>query len=269
MDGGCGANRETFRNGMIGQQNDEMMTSMQKDFNVVKTDHEDRLKELEASVQKMLRSAVPDIHSNVVYSGDSPPINLKRVPIQQNRTESGLLTRLHDEFAKLRTNLQNKAKALLEKEAQLNETSNALIDSQEELFKLSEKLIISDHKAATLEQERYILKNQVKDKSEKLEKAFAKVNVSDTKIAGLEKQLYKLVRSESNLKEEVGYYMWKLNKTVTEMKSLQRNHTELKAKHSRTKQDLRKTELDLMECFAGKCSRGESRISQKGSLRFG
>ncbi|KAK3094637.1 hypothetical protein FSP39_004295 [Pinctada imbricata] len=253
MDGGCGATLETVRARMVGQQSDEKMTSMQKDFNVVKTDHEDRLKELEASVQKMLRSAVPGPNSNVVFSapGDNT-VSLKRVPIQQNRSESGLLLRLHDEFEKLRTNLQEKSKALLEKEAQLNETTLALIDAQDDLFRTSEKLILSDHKAATLEQERYILKNQVKDKTEKLDQALEKVNVSDTKISNLEKQLYKLVRSEANLKEEVGYYIWKLNKTAKEMKQLQANHTDLKAKHAKTKQQLRGTELDLMECYAGK-----------------
>ncbi|XP_060073279.1 uncharacterized protein LOC132553085 [Ylistrum balloti] len=229
---------------------------LENDLDVIKTNHEDRILELEASVQKLLRDAVPagprnpggevGTFTNNVAVGPGP---IQQAP---NRTENGLLSRLSREFSSLRDELKEKTLALLEKETRYNETVNALREAQEDLLDTGEELILAEHKAATLQREGYILKNQLKDKSARLEAATEKLNVSETKRKAMEIQLYELVRSEANLKEEMGYYIYKLNKTEKALNVLQQNHTDLKHRHARTKRMLRKTEEELMECYAAK-----------------
>ncbi|XP_069140761.1 uncharacterized protein [Argopecten irradians] len=252
--GECSSRGDNFSE----QQNDNSnrhVRILETDLDVVKTNHENRILELEASVQKLLRDAVHDGPRNPggevgTYSNNA----MGPGPIQQapNRTENTLLSRLSREFSALREELREKTFALLEKETKYNETIEALREAQEDLVDTGEELILAEHKAATLQRERYILKNQLKDKTDRLDVATEKLNISETKLRDLEIQLYTLVRSEANLKEEIGYYIYKLNKTEKALKVLQRNHTDLKHRHARTKQTLRKTEDELMECYAAK-----------------
>ncbi|OWF55095.1 uncharacterized protein LOC110464965 [Mizuhopecten yessoensis] len=240
------------------QQNDnsnQHVRVSESDLEVVKTNHEDRILELEASVQKLLRDAVPSGPRNPggevgTFNNDVPG----QGPIQQapNRTESSLLSRLSREFSTLREELREKTMALLEKEARYNETIVVLREAQEDLLDTGEELILVEHKSATLQREGYILKNQLKDKSARLEVANEDLNISETKLRALEIQLYTLVRSEANLKEELGYYIYKFNKTEKALNALKQNHTDLKHRHARTKRTLRKTEEELMDCYAAK-----------------
>ncbi|XP_033756596.1 uncharacterized protein LOC117339229 [Pecten maximus] len=250
----CSSGGDNFSN----QQNDNSnrhVRVLETDLEVVKTNHEDRILELEASVQKLLRDAVSTGPRNPggevgTFNNDvRSPGPIRQAP---NRTENTLLSRLSREFSALREELREKTLALLDKETKYNETIEALREAQEDLLDTGEELILTEHKAATLQREGYILKNKLKDKTARLEVATENLNVSETKRRAMENQLYTLVRSEANLKEEMGYYIYKLNKTEKALKILQRNHTDLKHRHARTKRTLRKTEEQLMDCYAAK-----------------
>ena len=238
------------------RQNDKEMSQMQKDFHVVTELHKNRIEELEASVQKLLRSAVPagPVSNQVtVKRPDANHIVLGTLPHGAlNQSETGLIRKLYNEFTSLRTRLHKRTSQLLGTEAKLNETSHLLMKSQDELLNQGDKLMIAEHKVATMEQEKYILKNQLKHKSEQLTELQLKFNVTDAKLFDLENQLYTIVRSESNLKEELGFYKWKLAQVEKTYGLLQANYTGLELKFNKTEQTLRKTEIDLMECFTGK-----------------
>lgn len=251
----CGGPRQRSGQVQNEQRDSYSAADMQKDFNVVKTDHEDRIRELEASVQKMLRSSLPSnqipITSNSV-EGPIRPVNIENLFPGVNATEHGLLSSLHNHFTKLRNKIQAKTKKLLDMEVRLNDTSNALAQAHEELFINSEKVIDAEHKVASMEQERYMLKSQIKYKSEQLNHALEKVNITDAKLLQVEKQLYHLVRSESNLKEELGLYQWKLNNSLKAFKSLKTNYTKLDGKYNDTKAELDRAHIDFMECITAK-----------------
>lgn len=213
--------------------------------------HESRIRELEASVQKLLRDAVPsEPRSNhipeVVIGYDERP------PRQRiNRTENTLMSRLSVEFSNLRNNLQDKSLRLLDTQSQLNASNAAFMDAQHDLVEASESLILVEHRAGTLQQENYILKNQIKHRNSKLATASELLNITESKLREMEMQLYALVRSESNLKEELGYYQYQLNKTAQQFTELGANHTRLKNQQKRTLTELRTTENELMECYSG------------------
>lgn len=236
------------------QRDDYTAADIQRDFNVVKTDHEDRIRELEASVQKMLRSSIP---TNQMSASSGPrdgllgPVNVESLFPGVNATERGLLSSLHNHFTKLRNDIQSQTRKLLDMQVRLNDTTNALSQAHDELFKNSEKVIAAEHKVTSMVQERYILKNQIKFKSEQLHQALEKVNFTDAKLLQVEKQLYVLVRSESNLKEELGLYQWKFNNSLKAIKSLKNNHTRLERKLNKTQAELDRANIDLMECITG------------------
>lgn len=238
------------------RQNDNEMSQMQKDFHVVTELHKNRIEELEASVQKLLRSAVPPgpVSDQVtIKRSGADHIVLGTLPHGAlNQSETGLIRKLYNEFTSLRTRLHKRTSQLLDTEAKLNETSYLLMKSQDELLNQGDKLMIAEHKVATMEQEKYILKNQIKHKSEQFTELQLKFNVTDAKLFDLENQLYTVVRSESNLKEELGFYKWKLAQVEKTNGLLQANYTALELKFNKTEQTLRKTEIDLMECFTAK-----------------
>jgi hypothetical protein len=236
-----------------GQQSDyNKVTIMEKKFDVVKDDHEKRLKELENSVLKIMRNAIgppPPGQFNTGSGGGGSAPNTHR---SAGPGETNLLTKLHDEFTRLRTHLKTKSRDLSETQLKLNQTTEAMRDAQEALFRNTEQLLVAEHQVTTLGHERSILKNQVKDKTERLEIMTEELNVSETQRRDLEEQLYTVVRSEANLKEELGYFKYMLNQTVKDLDTLKKNHTELTAKHVRTKQELRRREFELMDCYLGK-----------------
>lgn len=136
-------------------------------------------------------------------------------------------------------------------EIRLNDTTVALQQAHDELFKNSQKVIAAENQVREMVQERYVLKNQIKFKSEQLAQAMEKVNYTDARVLQLENQLYVLVRSESNLKEELGLYQWKLNNSLKAFKNLQGNHTKLERTLNKTQTELERANLDLMECITG------------------
>lgn len=238
------------------RQNDNAMSQMQKDFHTVTEHHKNRIEELEASVQKLLRSAIPvgPVQTQVLSrkSEEDQVISRHISYGSNNQTEKGLLRTLYDEFTNLRERLHKRTAQLLDTESKLNETSHMFSKAQEELLNQGDKILIYEHKVAVLEQERYIVKNQLKHQSEQLLELQAKYNATNARLLDREDKLYTLVRSESNLKEELGLYQWKLSQVEKAYYQLQANHTALESKLNKTEQTLRKTETDLMECVSAK-----------------
>lgn len=247
VENGCSRITEEGESTKTGQvQNDN--ARVQQDLAVVKTDHENRLRELEASVQKILRSAVSAPPAQMTLSmGEG--INLRP---QRNRTENSLLTRLHDEFTKIRSQLSKKSLELAETYRKLNESVLLLEEAQDDLFATSEQLLNAEQKAATFEQEGYILKNKLKHARSRYIVAEENFNISETKRISLENQLYTVVRSEANLKEELETYKYRFNETLTNLHNLKREHSLLNDTYLQTKKNLRKTEMELMDCYTAK-----------------
>ena len=239
------------------QHDDAKMYQMEQDLNVVKADHENRIKELEHSIQSVLRNSIPTVP--VDYSGRSPmidkrPVDFKRSSREEERlhgSEDTLLMQLQSQFNRLRSSLSKRTADLLETRNKLNETSDLLKETQKQLFKTSSQLEVFETKAAVLEKEGNIMKNKLKHKTEKLEYTEERLNQSETKLLNLETQLYDLVRAEATLREEHETVKLKLNKTETELNELKENHTTLTKKYHRTKKTLHLREEELMECYTG------------------
>lgn len=235
------------------QKDSYTVAGMQRDFNVVKVNHEDRIRELEASIQKLLRSSIP-ARDGVFSSGQAleGPVNIENYFPGVQTAEGGLLSSLHNHFTNLRNEIEAKANKVTDMEIRLNDTTVALQQAHDELFKNSQKVIAAENQVREMVQERYVLKNQIKFKSEQLAQAMEKVNYTDARVLQLENQLYVLVRSESNLKEELGLYQWKLNNSLKAFKNLKGNHTKLERTLNKTQTELERANLDLMECITAK-----------------
>lgn len=234
------------------QKDSYTVAGMQRDFNVVKVNHEDRIRELEASIQKLLRSSIP-ARDGVFSSGQAleGPVNIENFFPGVQTAEGGLLSSLNNHFTNLRNEIEAKANKVTDMEIRLNDTTVALQQAHDELFKNSQKVIAAENQVREMVQERYVLKNQIKFKSEQLAQAMEKVNYTDARVLQLENQLYVLVRSESNLKEELGLYQWKLNNSLKAFKNLKGNHTKLERTLNKTQTELERANLDLMECITG------------------
>ncbi|KAL3865079.1 hypothetical protein ACJMK2_006711 [Sinanodonta woodiana] len=234
-------------------------TQMEQELHDIKEDHEKRIKELEASIQRVLRSALNsgNLVSNTLELQQAsqnippaPPVHLTES--LGNGNEGTLITQLQGEFTKLKASLKARTKELLETKTALNETLDNLKDTQKSLSESSEQLIDAESKVQSLEYHASIVKNQLKDKTERLEITSEKLNASETKRLATEEQLYNLVRSEANLKEELGYYMYMLNQTLKELEGLRKNYTELTNMQQKMKRNLRTCELELMDCYTAK-----------------
>ena len=238
---------------------DEKMTKMQKDFDTVKSDHENRIKELESSIQKVLRNAISPIplkYSNTRVHVDSTSHQGNIIESKRTNQESSgniLLLQLQNQFNTMRTSLSQRTADLLEARNKLNETSDLLKAAQRQSFESNSKLVDLETNSAVLERENRILKNKFRDKSERLDYATEQLNITETKLRNIENQLYDVVRSENNLKEELATLKHKLNKTEMELESLKKNHTELHAKYKRTRLTLKIRNEELIECYTGWC----------------
>lgn len=237
---------------------DAKMSQMQKDFDVVKSDHENRIKELENSIQKVLRNAIPTVpveySPRVVHvDTNSRQINtIESAPSKHESSGNVLLLQLQTQFNTMRTSLSQRTADLLEARNKLNETSDLLHAAQKQAIDSNNKLVSLETKSTVMERENRILKNKLKDKTERLEYATEKLNTTETKLLTIENQLFDVVRSEAILKEELETVKHILNKTQTKLAELQRNHTILQEKFKKTKRTLKIREEELMECYEGK-----------------
>lgn len=241
----------------IRSHDDKKMNQMQQDFSVVTADHENRLRELENSIQKVLRNAIPQ--EPVEYSSrhiDAAEKDryLKIVPSHQSLDTSGnmLLLQLQNQFNHLRSQLGEKTADLLETRNKLNETADILVAVQKQAVEASNSLVGLETKLAVSERENNILKNKLKEKSERLDFSNEKLNTTESKLFSIENQLFDVVRSESTLREELETLKLQFEKTKTLLEQLQLNHTELNAKFKRTKRTLQLREEELMECYVAK-----------------
>lgn len=237
---------------------DEKMSKMQQDFDVVKSDHENRIKELENSIQKVLRNAITSVpvgySSGTVYVDTASRQSNRVESTQSNQGPSGniLLLQLQNQFNTLRTTLSQRTADLLEARNKLNETSDLLHAAQKQALDSNNKLVSLETQASVLERENRILKNKLKDKTERLEYATERLNTTETKLLDIENQLFDVVRSEATLKEELETVKHILNITQSKLTELQRNHTELQEKYRKTRRTLKIRDEELMECYRGK-----------------
>ncbi|XP_045189152.2 uncharacterized protein LOC123546718 isoform X3 [Mercenaria mercenaria] len=224
---------------------------MQKDFNTVKSEHESRIKELEVSIQKLLRNAIP--YQN---RGRSREVFIDRVSDAQPVTrESGgniLLFQLQHQFNTLRKSLSERTADLLETRNKLNETTDLLNAAQKQAFDSNSKLVSFETKSTVLERENRIMKSKLKHKSEHLEHVQEKLNSTEFNLINVENQLYDVVRSESTLKEELATLKLEFSSSKQEIEELRNNNTELDALYRKTEITLRLREADLQDCFEAK-----------------
>lgn len=237
---------------------DEKVTQMQRDFDTLKSDHENRIKELENSIQKVLRSAIPSGVSapyqarHVHLEAETRDLNQVEVANVKESSEGLLLLQLQNQFNNMRKSLSERTADLLETRNKLNETSDLLKAAQKQAFESNSKLVQFETTAAVLERENRILKNKLKDKTERLEYVSEMLNTTETKLINVENQLYDVVRSESNLREELATLKVILNRTQMELEELRKNHTELGHKYKKSQRLLNLREEELMECYRAK-----------------
>lgn len=238
---------------------DQKMGQMQKDFDTVKSDHENRIKELEHSIQKILRNALssgPPMHygsRHVHIDSDIRERNtIEETPQIQDGSASTLLLQLQNQFNNMRKSLSERTADLLEARNKLNETTDLLNAAQKQAFESNSKLVSFETTATVLERENRILKNKLKDKTERLDYANEMLNTTEHKLINVENQLYDVIRSEATLREELETLKVILNKTQMELQELKKNHSELEDKYKRAKLNLKVREEELIECYKAK-----------------
>lgn len=238
------------------QHENDKINTLQKDLDTVKLDHNNRIKELEMSIQKVLRNSVST--GPVAYQREH--VNIE--PIQETRAmeldnetpekpSNLLLFQLQNQFNRMTKTLSETTADLLEANNKLNETTELLTAAQRQAFNASNQLALYQTKSTFLERETNILKNRVKDKTERLEFAEERLNATESKLIQTETQLYDVVRAESTVREELETLKITLNKTQTELAGLKREHEELEVKFRKTKRTLALREEELMECYSG------------------
>ncbi|XP_060575304.1 uncharacterized protein LOC132732812 isoform X2 [Ruditapes philippinarum] len=229
------------------------MHEMQQDFNIVKSEHDSRIKELEESVQRLLRNAIPYHESGRSRSRD---VFIEHVsdtrPVSRESGGNILLFQLQHQFNTLRKSLSERTADLLETRNKLNETTDLLNAAQKQAMDSNSKLVSYETNAAVIERENRIMKNKLKHKTEHLDYISYKLNASEIKLLSVENQLYDVVRSESNLREELATLNLKFNSTLIEMEELQNNNTELEALYIKTEVTLKLREAELQDCFTAK-----------------
>lgn len=230
---------------------------LQSDFSTIKSDHENRIKELENSIQKLLRNAFPD--RSVTYAAEDVYVEKEAETKQQltgNMTpeKSGnlLLFQLQGQFNRMAASLSERTADLMEARNKLNATTELLHATQKQAHESSSNLVSLQTKSKVLERQTNILKNKLKDKTERLDYANERLNTSETKLLQTEDQLYDIVRAESTAREELETLKIVMNRTMKQLEDLKRNHSELTTKYKRTKRTLNLREEELMECYSGK-----------------
>ena len=233
--------------------------TIDQDLSTVKSDHENRIKELEMTIQRVLRNSIPEEtrkqeSSEVIVDNES---ETKPHPLN-NRTPEGsgnlLLFQLQGQFNRITTSLSDRTADLVDARNKLNETTDLLLAAQKQALDSSNKLVRLETKAKVLERESNILKSKLNSKSERLAYANERLNASEHKLLETETQLYDVVRAESNVREELETLKIILNKTQTQLAVLQGNHSELTTKFKRMKRTLALREEELMECYSGKAA---------------
>lgn len=232
-------------------QNDyeHKIDNMKRDFTFLKDEHEKRLKELEGTVRDLLGQ---DASSPSILQTPTKDLDLPLKPQASNRYEGDhVLTRLHDEFGKLRQTLKAKTEELMDAQMRVNETEKMLQQRQMDLLDANQELFNAENKIAVLERERAVLKNQLKDRNYKLDVSSGRLTECETKLTDQQNQLLEVIRSENLLKEELMTCQVILNKTQAENEKLESRHEALQARHASVKNVLTIRERELIDCYSG------------------
>jgi len=235
---------------------DERMTQMQLDLTLIKSDHEQRIKELELSIQKVLRNSLPAVpvsnYETIPQARDPGRHVTSHEQTIPEVSDNILMLQLQGQFNRMRMSLSQKSADLLETRNKLNETIDLMSAAQRQALDSSTKLVEMETQATVLERETSILKNKLKHKTEQYEYTAEKLNITETKLYSTENQLYDVVRSEATLKEELETLKVILNRTQKELATLKAEHEELQSLFKKTTRRLERREEELMECFTGR-----------------
>lgn len=234
---------------------DSRVFKMQEDIHTVKMDHENRIKELENSIQRVLRNAIPSgpvqyvAHGSPVDDGRHGNSNGNNV---DNSPGNILLMQLQSQFNNMRKSLSERTTELVEVRNKFNENKDLLTEAQRQLFEATKSLADIETNSAHLEKENNILKSKLHSKTDRLDYTTEELNTTQTKLKSVEGQLYDVVRSESTLREELLTVKLNLEKALAELSEVTMNYTTLKDRHQRVKKTLDIRNEELMECYSAK-----------------
>ncbi|GAB1598630.1 uncharacterized protein LOC106870625 [Argonauta hians] len=244
-------------------QNDnaEKMTNMVKDFGVIKDDHENRIKELENYIKKALSRGD---ETDILKSATDIKLKLKQGSGSNNKdkyggnninfenTEDNLIKRLHDQFTMIRELNRQKSQSLRAMNYRLNVTQQKLAETQKNLLTTREQVIQSEEAMSNLQDDKYILQNQLKDKSDRLERAEKRADELEKKNKNTEEKLLGLIRSENLLKEEMYTAQYQLNETLKQLEDARNQYHQLDADFVRLIAEISTREKELKECYKAK-----------------
>ncbi|XP_029657179.1 uncharacterized protein LOC115231256 [Octopus sinensis] len=242
-------------------QNDyaEKMTHIVKDFDVIKDDHESRIRELENYIRKSLsRGGEPDVlkvATNIkskIKQGSSESGGYGENGIPFDTTEGNLIKRLHDQFAAIRKLNRDKSQSLRVMNYKLNETRQKLADTQNNLLLTRDQLLQNEEALSRLQDDKYILQNQLKDRSERLDRAEKRADALEKKNKETDEKLLTLIRSENILKEEMYTAQYKLNETSQLLADARNQYRQLDVDFVRLISEISRREKELKLCYKAK-----------------
>ncbi|GFS00407.1 MAM domain-containing glycosylphosphatidylinositol anchor protein 1 [Elysia marginata] len=250
----CGqANKRVVLDDQIQNDYSAKLDNMEKSFSFLKDAHEQRLKELEGTIQKLVNTSATEANKKD-NAAETTRFSARSLESRRRFGDPYFMKRLESEFEKIRRDLRDKASELLDTQTKLNETSARMHEQQLARFKASKQLLNAENQITALRRERAILKNQLKDRSYKLSVNLEKANECEEKTAAQQNEILKLFRSESTLKEDLLTVEEKFNRTKEEHALLQQRHSELKSRQNRIRRIMKIRERELITCYSAKTS---------------
>ncbi|XP_050399724.1 uncharacterized protein LOC126816958 [Patella vulgata] len=247
--GNCRHQDKVFMESMMDKQLDSSdysskMNLMERAFSDVRVDHEKRLEGLEKAVRDLLGL---DPNSAEI----DQEVHRRRGNFQ-NSDDKEVVSKLHEEFTKLRIEIKRKNSDLMDAEIKYNNSMVTLKDAQLKLLRTSQDLLDAENKVSFMERERMILRNQLKDKSYRLDKTGSKATECENKTGTLQTQVFSLYRSEATLKEDLETCVYEKNSTIVKLNEAKRRHAHLKRRHSDQRTVLTIRENELIDCYSAK-----------------
>ncbi|KAK3725625.1 hypothetical protein RRG08_043042 [Elysia crispata] len=227
------------------------LDNMEKNFSFLKDAHEQRLKELEGTIQKLVDTSVTDTKEEE-SSAETTRFSARSRESRNRFGDPNFMKKLEREFEKIRRDLRERSSELLDTQTKLNETNARMHQEQIDKFKTSKELLNAENQITALRRERAILKNQLKDKTYRLDVSQEKATECERKSLIQQDEILKLFRSESTLKEDLLSAEMRLNRTREEHTQLRKKHSELKTRQERVRRVLKIRERELMICYSAK-----------------
>lgn len=229
------------------------LDSMEKNFSFLKDTHEQRLKELEGTIQRLVKTTPAETDKRE-SAPETRRFSARSMDSRRRFGDPYFMKRLESEFEKIRRDLKDKASELLDTQSKLNETNQRVHEQQIERFKASQELLNAENQISALRRERAILKNQLKDRSYKLSVNLEKSTECERISAAQKNEILELFRSESTLKEDLLTVEEKLNRTREEHAQLQQKHDQLQSTQDRIRRVMKIRERELIDCYSAKTS---------------